>query len=331
MSLFRADGCHTASVRTTTPAQLLQMSRGDLDALLHRHPRLAYGLARLLTNRLEESENLTIIDLREKNRQLTIAYRQLQEAQAQLVEKERLERELEIAHQIQVSVLPPALPALAGFQIGARIMPARAVGGDFYDVIPLGAQRLGIVVGDVCDKGIPAALFMMRAYSLLRAKARRTGTPAQVLRAVNAHLVSRNPSGMFVTLLYGVLDLASARFEYARAGHPQPIVLDGAARPCAPIARSGQPLGLWDKPALDEQVVSIAPGGAVIVFSDGLSDVLDDSPDERRLDSLCSRLAAGADVSAQQVCDGLWQQVVDSSMSQQRDDFVAVAVKRARA
>ncbi len=329
MSLFSRDGCHTASVRALTPVKLLQMTRDDLNALLHRQPRLAYDLVRLLSNRLQESESLTIIDLREKNRQLTVAYRELQAAQAQIVEKERLERELEIARQIQVSVLPPAMPQPPGFETGARIVPARAVGGDFYDVIPLGGQRLGIVVGDVCDKGVPAALFMMRTYSLLRAKAGRSNSPAQVLREVNKHLVSRNPSGMFVTLLYGILDVSTGRFVYARAGHPCPIVLDGSSQPVAIPVAAGQPLGMWDLPKLDEQAVVIARGGMVVLFSDGLSETLEDQAEERRLERLCSRLAGRPDATAQRVCDWLWQEVVACSSAQQRDDFVAVVFKRA--
>ena len=121
MSLFAQDGRHTASVRSLTPVKLLQMTRAQLTALLLRQPALAYDLVRLLSPRLQESENATILDLREKNRQLTEAYEQLKAAQAQLMEKERLEHELEIARQIQLSVLPTELPQMPGCDVGACI------------------------------------------------------------------------------------------------------------------------------------------------------------------------------------------------------------------
>ena len=224
MSLFSRDGCHTASVRALTPVELLEMTRDELDALLYRQPKLAYELVGLLSRRLEESEDTTILDLREKNRQLTGAFRELKAAQAQMIEKERMERELEIAHHIQVSILPQALPTHPGLDFGARIVPARMVGGDFYDVFPVGEGRWGIVVGDVCDKGVPAALFMMLTYSLMRAEAPRALAPGEALLAVNRHLLDLNPSGMFVTLLYGVLDAVTGRLTYARAGHPPPLL-----------------------------------------------------------------------------------------------------------
>ena len=252
MSLFSRDGRHTASVRALTPVELLEITRSELDALLHRQPRFAYELVGLLSRRLEESENTTILDLREKNRQLTEAYRELKAAQAQMIEKERMDRELEIAHHIQASILPQSLPADPVLDFGARFVPARMVGGDFYDLFPVGEGCWGIVVGDVCDKGVPAALFMMLTYSLMRAEAPRAGSPGEALLAVNRQLLDLNPSGMFVTLLYGMLDARTCRFVYARAGHPPPLLLDGACRPVAVPMGVGQPLGLFDVPALDE-------------------------------------------------------------------------------
>jgi sigma-B regulation protein RsbU (phosphoserine phosphatase) len=152
MSLFSRDGRHTASVRALTPVEMLEMTRDDLDALLHRHPKFAYELVGLLSRRLEESEDTTILDLREKNRQLTEAYRELKAAQAQMIEKERLDRELEIAQNIQASILPQELPVHPTLEFGARIVPARlismtsfrsakAVGGSWWATCAIRACR----------------------------------------------------------------------------------------------------------------------------------------------------------------------------------------------
>jgi phosphoserine phosphatase RsbU/P len=329
MSLFSREGCHTASVRALTPVELLEMTHGELDALLHRQPLFAYELVGMLSRRLEESENATILDLREKNRQLTAAYQELQAAQAQMIEKEKLERELEIAHNIQASILPQVLPTHPDLDFGARIVPARMVGGDFYDIFSVGEGRWGIVVGDVCDKGVPAALFMMLTYSLMRAEAPRAGSPREALLAVNRQLLDLNPSGMFVTLLYGVLDARTCRIAYARAGHPPPLLLDGACRPVAVPLGVGHPLGLFDIPELDEQDLVIPAGGAALVFSDGLSEVLEDAGKDSAWEHLCKAVATIPGATAQGVCDRLWEEVqarVDAQT--QGDDFVLVVVKR---
>jgi sigma-B regulation protein RsbU (phosphoserine phosphatase) len=309
---------------------LLEMTHAELDALLHRQPLFAYELVGMLSRRLEESENTTILDLREKNRQLTVAYEELQAAQAQMIEKERLERELEIAHTIQASILPQSLPAHPSLDFGARIVPARLVSGDFYDLFPVGEGRWGIVVGDVCDKGVPAALFMMLTYSLMRAEAPRAGTPGEALAAVNRHLQDLNPSGMFVTLVYGLLDAATCRFSYARAGHPQPLLLDSACRPIIVPRGIGQPLGVFEAPELDEQELIIPTGGTVLVFSDGLSDVLEDAAESRAWDRLCAAVAAIPGAGAQEICNRLWEaaQAAEMDPEAQMDDFVLVAVKR---
>ena len=328
MSLFSRDGCHTASVRALTPVGLLEMTRGELDALLHRQPKFAYDLIGILSRRLEESENVIIGDLREKNRQLTAAYRELQAAQAQIIEKERLERELEIAHRIQASILPQALPVHPGLDFGARIVPARMVGGDFYDLFPVDEGRWGIVVGDVCDKGVPAALFMMLTYSLMRAEAPRASSPGEALLAVNRHLLDLNPSGMYVTLLYGVLDACTCRFAYARAGHPPPLLLDDACRPVSMTLGTGQPLGLFYAPHLDEQELVIPAGGTVLLFSDGLSEVLENGPGSA-WEHLCNAVATIPGATAQGICDRLWEEVQTKVGAQtQLDDFVLVVVKR---
>ena len=149
MSLLESDGLRTASVRAQTDTTVLEVTRADFDTLLHRYPTIAYTMLRVLSTRLRTSQDATIHDLQEKNRRLARAYSDLQAAQEQLIEQETLARELELARGIQESMLPQQLPELAGFDVGARMVPARMVGGDFFDIIPLGPDTLGIVIGDV--------------------------------------------------------------------------------------------------------------------------------------------------------------------------------------
>jgi serine phosphatase RsbU (regulator of sigma subunit) len=331
MSLFTRDGRHTASVRALTILQLLKMTRAELDALLHRQPQLAYQIIRLLSQRLEESENITILDLREKNQRLEEAYQELKNAQEQIIEKEKLEKELEISRQIQQSILPETLPHPPGYEFGALMIPARAVGGDFYTFFKLPKNHLGIVVGDVSDKGVPAALFMALSYSLIRAEAVRTSSPVQALQMVNKHLLQMNSSSMFVTLVYGILDCSNGELRFARAGHPSPYLLDSDSHPMQVPVKFSQALGLFEHPPIDEGCLHLPPGGTLLLYSDGVTETMDAGGAEFGLDSLQRTLAANRLHSAQEVCTQLWQDVQAHGKDlPQQDDFTSVMVKRSQ-
>jgi serine phosphatase RsbU (regulator of sigma subunit) len=331
MSLFSQGGAHTASVRACSAIKALRITRQDFDALLHRQPSLAYQIVSSLSQRLEESENLTIIDLKEKNRQLTLAYQELRAAQAQIIEKERLERELEIARRIQLNILPHSLPQHPGYDFGALMIPARAVGGDLYQFIPLTRNRLGIVVGDVSDKGVPSALFMSLVYSLMRAEAAGGSAPARVLQKVNHYLLEINVEEMYVTLLYGILDFSTGDFSYARAGHPPPHILDEGGEQIRLTTALGQPLGLFDDPVLDEQSLKLPSGGLALVYSDGLTEASDSQGEEFGVARLQGILSASIHKTSQEICGGLWDEVkLYTAGLPQQDDFTVVSIRRAR-
>ena len=331
MSIFDPHGRHTASVRAVSRAITLEMTRKDFDRMLHHRPTLAYDMVRQMSRRLEETENATIQDLREKNRLLTLAYQDLQAAQAQLVIKERLEKELDIARQIQVSILPDSVPQLEGFDIAAFSLPARAVGGDYYDFIPINRHRFGLVIGDACDKGIPAALFINLTNSLVHVEAPRNASPEATLQLVNHHLLEMSHSGMFVTLLYGILDV-SGRFDYCRAGHPNPVVLDGNQHLVETTSSPGMALGILDEIELDAQTVTIPPGGLMLIYSDGLSEALDVHDNQFGTDRLADELSVVGRLPASQVCAHLWKQVQEFAGEEtQSDDFTVIVIKRSDA
>jgi sigma-B regulation protein RsbU (phosphoserine phosphatase) len=328
MSLFDPRGYHTASVRARTVAHTLEMTRQDFDRLLHRYPKLAYDMMRQMSQRLEDTENATILDLREKNRQITQAYQELQAAQDQLVIKERLERELAIARQIQESILPDNLPQLEGFDIAALTIPAREVGGDYYDFISINKHRFGLVVGDACDKGIPAALFINLTNSLVHIEAPRNPSPEATLQLVNHHLIEMSHSGMFVTLLYGILDI-SGRFDYCRAGHPHPLVLDNNLQIIETISSPGMALGIEDDIELDAQTVVIPTGGLLIIYSDGLSEAQDAVENQFGIERLAKELSTIGNLPAAQICSLLWKRVQEFVGDQpQSDDFTVIVIKR---
>src|SRR5438874_6020445 len=222
MSLLNPDGLRTASVRAQTEIDALELCRADFHALLRRYPLLGYDMAQVLSRRLETSHNAAIHDLHEKNRRLTLAYEELKAAQAQIVEHEKVEHELELARKIQQSILPNRLPELDGWQLHAVYRPARAVGGDFSDFLHFSDGRLGLVIGDASDKGVPAALVMATTRAVLRSTALHCTSPGRLLQEVNEQLCADMPPKMFVTCLFAILDPPTGRLQYANAGHDLP-------------------------------------------------------------------------------------------------------------
>jgi serine phosphatase RsbU (regulator of sigma subunit) len=185
-------------------------------------------------------------------------------------QRESIEQELRVAQRIQRQFLPQGLPELEGWRIAAHYRPARAVGGDFYDFIPLPDGRVGIAIGDVTDKGIPAALGMATTHAVLRAEAPRLVAPAEVLRRANELLVGELPAHMFVTCLYAVLEPGLGRLRFANAGHCLPYLrVDGSVRE---LRATGMPLGLLPGMDYDEREQVVAAGSQLLLHSDGLTE-----------------------------------------------------------
>jgi serine phosphatase RsbU (regulator of sigma subunit)/anti-sigma regulatory factor (Ser/Thr protein kinase) len=242
------------------------VSQDDVLGLLTLGPR---------ANRLDYSaEDRTL--LAEIAAQVTPAVRVAQLVrlrQAEAEERERIDRELQIARSIQLTLLPRDLPSVAGYEIAALYRPAREVGGDFYDFLSLEDGRVGIVMGDVTDKGVPAALVMATTRSIMRGVAARLAAPGKVLAQVNDLLCPDVPTNMFVTCLFAVLDPATGLLRYANAGHDPPYCLrDGAV---LELRARGMPLGIMPGMEYDEKQARIEPGDTVIFYSDGIVEAHD--------------------------------------------------------
>jgi serine phosphatase RsbU (regulator of sigma subunit) len=327
MSLLIPGRARTASVRAVETTRLWMMTRADFDGLLTRQPKLAYTMVQTLTKRLDTTTMLSFHDLQEQNRKLQQAYDELKAAQVQIIEKERLEKELQVAAEIQISILPQALPKVPGYTFGAVMNPARMVGGDFYDIFKLDGNQVGLVVGDVSDKGVPSAIFMARSHALIMSEAQHGGTPGQILRRANSHLIKLGQSDQFVTVLLGILDCASGRFDFARAGHELPLLMDAAGAVQTLPHVTGQALGVFDDLLLDENSIQLPRGGTLLVFTDGLTDCRNPKGQVFGHEQVLKTLAGLAGQSGQQVCDMLHKVLVNyQSGASQDDDVTLVAV-----
>jgi serine phosphatase RsbU (regulator of sigma subunit)/anti-sigma regulatory factor (Ser/Thr protein kinase) len=192
----------------------------------------------------------------------------VQQQQAAARERERIEQELRVARVIQQTLLPKEVPQLEGWQIAALWQPARAVSGDFYDFYAFPDGRLGMVIADVTDKGVPAALVMATTRSILRSAAERWSSPGQILHQANNLLCPDIPPNMYVTCLYAILDPANGRLVYANAGHPPPY--QSNSEQVTELLARGMPLGLIPEMEYEEKEATLAPGDSVFFYSDGL-------------------------------------------------------------
>ncbi len=183
-------------------------------------------------------------------------------------ERERIEQELRTAQDIQHSLLPKDVPLLPGWQIAPYYQPAREVGGDFYDFLPFANGRLGLVIGDVTDKGIPAALVMVTTHTMLRTVAQEHVSPGEALARVNELLYAEIPSRMFVTCFYAILDPGNGRMRYANAGHELPYRRHSDS--VSELRATGMPLGMMPGSSYEEREVTLASGESVLFYSDGL-------------------------------------------------------------
>ena len=245
------------------------VSQGELIGLLNLGPRLSQ-------QEYSADDRKLLSDLATQTAPAVRVAQLVRQQQQEAKERERIEQELRVASLIQQTLLPKALPELPGYRVAAYYRPAREVGGDFYDFLTLDDGRLGLVVGDVTDKGVPAALVMATTRTMLRAAAQRLLSPGEVLQRVNDVLVQDIPPNMFVTCLYAILDPKSGRVTYANAGHDLPYRRRAGRGGTAEELRArGMPLGLMPGMAYEEKEMVLERGESVLFYSDGLVEAHD--------------------------------------------------------
>ena len=250
----------------------------------------------------------------------------VREQASEAAERERLAQELRVATLIQQQFLPRELPHLPEWQIAAFYGPARAVGGDFYDFVKMPDGRIGIAVGDVTDKGVPAALVMARTHSILRAEASRLTSPGEILSRANDLLVPEMPARMFVTCLFAVLDPPSGRIVIANAGHNLPFVRTGTD--VGELRATGMPLGLLPGIEYEEIESVIEPGSNMLLYSDGLVEAHDASRQMYGFDRLRNEL--GGDDAGSELIDRLLETLREFTgpEHEQEDDITLVTLRR---
>ena len=240
-----------------------------------------------------------------------------------------LENELNVASKIQSSILPTEFPDGQDYAVFASMEPAKEVGGDFYDVIHLGPDRVGIAIADVSDKGVPAALFMMSSRTLLKGSAIGNFEPGDVLREVNDLLCEGNDAMMFVTLLYAVYNINTGKLTYANGGHTQPYVRRANGETVALPVTGGIALGVLDGLEYAQDTFMVEPGDTVFLYSDGVSEAMNAAGEEYGVDRMCEVLVNNPTRDPQEINEAIFESVrAFAGDTPQSDDITCLTLSR---
>ena len=253
------------------------------------------------------------------------------------VEKGRMEQELQMAYKIQAGLLPESMPELSGWEFAASWKPARQVAGDYYDFIPLEAGKLGLVIADVTDKGMPAALFMAFTRSIIRASLDQNDQPVDAIRQANRLICRELSYGFFVTLFYLQFQPDSSEVTYVSAGHnPQLWYLEPSGRdldpetgPVLQLGYSGMPLGIEEEAQFEQRRLNCAPGDCLLLFTDGVTDAINDMGERFSLSKLQRFGQENYQAAAQNIIGALENELLDfAGQTPQFDDITIVVAKR---
>ena len=331
--------CSSFSCSPSPNPRAVRTGRSIIDGILED----AKGLARAATRLGSGDLDYRIPDPgKDELGQLASAFNamaaDLKLRQEELIEKERLEADLTLARQIQERLLPQGSPSVAGLEVAGVSVPSLEVGGDLFYFLPLAGDRLGLAIGDVSGKSIPAALLMSNALAILRAETRLENEPADVLTQMNALIAEQVEPGRFLTFLYGVIDPHARTIRYACAGHNPPLIVraDGATEW---LEQGGLALGILPDTTYTAADIALGPGDVLVLYSDGITEAARPmpgvteatSPDEAEYfgeDRLLEAAQAHHTESARDILDGLVAAAhAFAGGAPQSDDLTVVVVK----
>jgi phosphoserine phosphatase RsbU/P len=249
------------------------------------------------------------------------------------VEKGRLERELQMARKVQAGLLPQEKPSIPGWAFSSRWKPAREVGGDYYDFIPIHPGKLGLIIADVTDKGMPAALFMASTRSILRASMPLAQTPAEGITQANRLIGAESEDGLFVTLFYGLLNPETGEFTYVNAGHNPPLVFQYDGVTCTQevkqLQATGLQLGMEADSVYKQGTFMLQPGDFVLMYTDGVTDALDANKNDFGMARLQEVVTTNCTAAPEELLDAIEKAIDDfTGAAAPYDDITMLVIKR---
>jgi phosphoserine phosphatase RsbU/P len=349
LSTFIIGNCNWLAVVVAMPAFTKQKHPWDLFAYLAVllpvagvASSIASVVSRILTGRMQDLFRLDWVDIRSGtffSLIVGVAFFMTGQARARLERRNRElesqitigqiklqahDAELKAAHEIQAHLLPRELPQMRPFQIACAWEPARSVGGDYFDVLTLGPQQLGVCIADVSGKGITAALLMANLQAAVRAFAPGSSGPGALCRTLNETLCGSVAPGKFVTLFYGVIDSDTLTLRFENAGHSSPIVLRGEEATI--LTDGGTVLGLFPKAAYEERRFELRPGDCLLLTTDGVTEAADENDQEFGNERVIAAARAARSLGAQAIRTRILEDVTRFCNGNFQDDASLIVV-----
>jgi sigma-B regulation protein RsbU (phosphoserine phosphatase) len=264
-----------ATVHAISDCTLIEIHESTLDDILTRYPSVARAIMRGITRSVRDTDRITIAELQLKNSELARTLENLKAAQAELLRRERLKRDLEIAAEVHHSILPTSFPEVPGFEFAAVARPAREIGGDLYDVVDVGHNQLGIVMADASGKSVQAAIYMAVVRALFLSQSSAKLSPIETAQYVHDLLLKVSPTAdMFVTAFYAKLNYVDRQMSYVRGGHDRPVFYHSGSGQVKLLDAPGRFLGLLPNLILQESSLTFEPGDTLVCYSDGATDAV---------------------------------------------------------
>ncbi len=324
------DSPRAANCVTITPTTVLEVTEEAFDSFVKNSPPLANLLLQRILSNARNLDRIYIEDLQSKNEALEKAYTDLKVAQARLVKQERLQRELELAAQVQRNLLQQDLPQFPDYGFAAYLEPARQVGGDFYDVLEIDEEHVGVLIADVADKGFHAALFMAVTRTLFLREGQQSLSPAEVALAVHKGMFDiANNDEVFLTAFYGVLHRPSGKLTYIRAAHERPLLLR-PGREVMSLPGGDRFLGMIPDLTLTEETIDLEPGDRLIMFSDGVPDAVNEAEKGYSNQQLAAAAAACEQKTAAEIVDHIIKDVAQWQGSADPFDDLTLLILEAK-
>ncbi len=247
------------------------------------------------------------------------------------LERAAVQRDLDLARELQGGLLPKVFPTreeAPGIELFARLEPAKEVSGDLYDFFTIEPGKMCFVVGDVSGKGIAAGIFMAVTRTLIRANAVPGRSPLEIMNRVNAQLAKENQASLFVTMILGIVDTATGRMVYGQGGHNPPILVPAQGKPTYEPA-GGMPLGVFEDAKFGEQELHLKPGETLLVYTDGVTEAMNQAKDLFGEDRLEKAVTGVADLSPEKIAERVIEQVEGFVLEAERsDDITLLAIQR---
>ncbi len=319
-----------ATVHAISDCKLIEIHEDTLDTIITRNPSVARAIMRGLTLSIRDTDQITIAELQLKNDELSRTLDNLRAAQAELLRRERLKRDLEIAAQVHKSILPTAFPDVPNFEFAALARPTREIGGDLYDVIPVDDENVGIVMADASGKSVQAALYMAIVRALFLSQAQAGLSTVEIAHAVHELLMKVSTAEMFVTVFYANLNHKTGQMTYIRGGHDRPVYYQAATGEVRLLDIPGRFLGLLPNLIVEEDALTIENGDVLVCYSDGVTDVV--RPGDNTMygiDRLQAIIAKEGHRSAQELTDIIVNDVDNFRDGEEQPDDLTLLVTKA--